>query len=210
MDREEAGQKLARALMAYRGDPDAVVLALPRGGVPVAYEVAVRLELPLDVFLVRKLGVPGHEEVAFGAVGSGGAQVLNDDIVQNVGNSREAIEEVQAREFQKLQDRKQLYARSRPEVTVAGKTVLLVDDGLATGATMRVSVKAVRELDPDRVVVAVPVAPPSVVEDMRTLADDVVCLKTPSPFRAVGAWYLDFAQTTDQRVIELLKRAKHA
>jgi predicted phosphoribosyltransferase len=206
-DRREAGGWLAAKLAAkYANRPDVLVLALPRGGVPVAYEVAHALRAPLDVFLVRKLGVPGHEELAMGAVATGGVRVLNHDIVRALRIPDEVIDAVTAREQAELARRERLYRGDRPPADVRGRTVVLVDDGLATGATMLAAVQALRQQHPARVVVAVPIAPPETCEQLRTEVDEVVCAFTPEPFRAVGLWYEDFTPTTDDEVRDLLAR----
>jgi len=209
-DRREAGRVLAQELTAYAGRPDVVVLALPRGGVPVAYEVARALGAPLDVFLVRKLGVPGHEELAMGAVATGGVRVLNDQVVRALGIPPDVIDMVAAWERQELARRERLYRGDRPPPDVKGRTVILVDDGLATGATMRAALAALRQQQPARRVVAVPTAAAQTCDALRTEADDVVCATTPEPFDAVGFWYEDFSQTTDDEVRELLDRAARA
>ena len=206
-DRRDAGRMLAEQLSVYAGRPDVVVLALPRGGVPVAYEVARVLHAPLDVFLVRKLGVPGHEELAMGAVATGGVHVLNDQIVRALGIPPRVIDAVAAWQQQELARRERLYRDDRPSVDVKGRTVILVDDGLATGATMRAAVAALRQQHPARLVVAVPTAAPETCDELRAEADDVVCAITPEPFYSVGLWYEDFAQTTDDEVRELLAQA---
>jgi predicted phosphoribosyltransferase len=206
-DRAEAGQVLAGRLEEYAGRDDVVVLALPRGGVPVGFELARRLGAPLDVFLVRKLGVPGHAELAMGAIASGGVRVLNDDVVAGLGIVDEQIEQIAAAEERELERREQLYRDGRAPVDIAGRTVLLVDDGLATGASMRAAVRAVRKRQPAKVVVAVPVASEQTCAEFRSETDDVVCAVTPEPFVAVGAWYHDFRQTTDDEVRDLLARA---
>jgi predicted phosphoribosyltransferase len=203
-DRTEAGRVLAERLAAYANRPDVVVLALPRGGVPVAYEVARALHAPLDVFIVRKLGLPGHEELAMGAVASGGLMVLNDQVVRALRIPNSVIESVAAWEQEELARRERLYRGDRPPPDVRGKTVILVDDGLATGSTMLAAVKALRQQQPARIVVAVPIASPDTCELLRTEVDDVVCAATPEPFYAVGLWYRDFSQTTDDEVRELL------
>jgi erythromycin esterase-like protein/hypoxanthine phosphoribosyltransferase len=205
-NRNEAGRLLAEKLTAYANRPDVLVLALPRGGVPVAYEVARALGAPLDVFLVRKLGVPGYEELAMGAVATGGARVLNDQIVQRLGIPRYIIDAVAAREQQELARRERLYRGGRPPPDVRGRTVILVDDGLATGATMRAAIMALRQLQPARIIVAVPTASPETCDELKTEADDVVCGITPEPFLAVGHWYEDFSQITDEEVRDLLTR----
>jgi putative phosphoribosyl transferase len=184
-----------------------VVLGLPRGGVPVAYEVATALGAPLDVFVVRKLGVPGHEELAMGAIASGGAFVLDDRLVQTLGISRAEIERAVATELRELERREAAYRSGRNPHRLEGKTVILVDDGLATGSTMRAAAEAVRQLAPARIVVAVPVAAAETCDDFRDVVDDVVCGQTPEPFQAVGLWYEDFSQTSDEQVRELLARA---
>lgn len=206
-DRTEAGRLLAEKLTTYSGRPDVLVLALPRGGVPVAYEVARALDAPLDVFVVRKLGVPGHEELAMGAIASGGVCVLNDDLVQTLRIPDQLIEVVTARERRELERRERAYRNGRPAPGVRGRTVILVDDGLATGSTMRAAVEALRRLGPARVVVAVPTAAPSTCDEFRHEADECVCDITPDPFYAVGLWYEDFSQTTDDEVRDLLERS---
>src|ERR1700737_1724601 len=205
-DRHEAGRELARKLGPYANRPDVRVLALPRGGVPVAYEVARALGAPLDVFLVRKLGVPGYEELAMGAVATGGVRVLNDEIVRGLGISEHEIDAAAARELQELARRQRLYRGDRPLPDIAGRTVILVDDGLATGATMRAAIRALRQQQPARIVVAVPTASADTCEALKAEADDVICAMTPEPFFAVGHWYEDFTQTTDDEVRELLAR----
>ncbi|MCW2952156.1 MAG: Erythromycin esterase [Conexibacter sp.] len=209
-DRAEAGRLLAEQLHEYSGRDDVVVLALPRGGVPVAFEVARALDAPLDVFVVRKLGVPGHEELALGAIATGGTRVLNERVVGSMAIPDEWIEAVDARERLELQRRERAYRGNRPPPAVAGRTVILVDDGLATGSTMLAAVRALRQEAPARIVVAVPVADAEVCAAIRREADDAVCLMTPSPLRAVGEWYEDFSQTTDDEVRELLERARQA
>lgn len=206
-DRTEAGRRLAERLTAYADRPDVLVLALPRGGVPVAYEVARALRAPLDVFLVRKLGVPGYEELAMGAVATGGVRVLNDQIVAGLGIPDHVIEAVAEAEQQELARRERVYRGDRPPPDVRHRTVILVDDGLATGATMQAAIKALRALPPARIVVAVPTGSPETCEQLRAQADDVICAITPEPFHAVGLWYEDFTQTTDEEVRDLLARA---
>jgi erythromycin esterase-like protein/predicted phosphoribosyltransferase len=205
-DRRDAGRLLAEKLAAYANRPDALVLALPRGGVPVAYEVARALGAPLDVFVVRKLGVPGYEELAIGAVATGGVRVLNDQLVERLGIPKQMIDAVAARELQELAWRERRYRGGRPPPDVRGRTVILVDDGLATGATMHAAIEALREQKPTRIVVAVPTASPEICEEMKTKADDVICVITPEPFQAVGRWYQDFSQTTDEEVEALLSQ----
>jgi erythromycin esterase-like protein/predicted phosphoribosyltransferase len=209
-DRHEAGRALAGLLEHYRGRDDIVVLALPRGGVPVAYEVATALGAPLDVFLVRKLGVPGREELAMGAIASGGIVVLNDDVVRDLGISQEDLRRTAEREARELRRREQAYRGNRPMPSLAGKVVILVDDGLATGSSMRAAIQALRALGPARIVVAVPAAPESTCQELAAEVDEVVCATTPSPFFAVGASYYDFTQTTDDEVRDLLQAASVA
>ena len=206
-DRFEAGRVLAQHLETYRGDPNTLVLALPRGGVPVGYEVARQLGLPLDTFLVRKLGVPGHEELAMGAIASGGVRLMNNDIVGQLGIPSYAIEAAAEREKQELERRERLYRGARPAPEVLGRTVILVDDGLATGASMRVAIDALRRQNPARIVVAVPVASSQTCHELHSVADEVVCAWMPEPFYAVGQGYMNFDQTTDGEVQELLARA---
>jgi predicted phosphoribosyltransferase len=206
-DRTEAGRQLAARLAGYAGRPDVLVLALPRGGVPVAYEVARALRAPLDVFLVRKLGVPGHEELAMGAIASGGVRVLNEEVVRRLGLSEEAINAVAADEQRELKRRERLYRRERPPPDVRGRTVILIDDGLATGSTMRAAVAALRQQGPAHIVVAVPVGAPETCAELQSEADEAICTRMPEPFYAVGLWYEDFSQTTDEVVRELLERA---
>jgi putative phosphoribosyl transferase len=206
-DRTEAGRVLARELADYAGRPDVLVLALPRGGVPVAFEVARALGAPLDVFLVRKLGVPGYEELAMGAIASGGVRVLNRDVVNKLRIPDRIIDAVAAEEERELHRRERDYRGDRPAVDVRGRVVILIDDGLATGSTMRSAVAALRRQEPSRLIVAVPVAAPSTCEEFRDEVDEVVCAQTPEPFYAVGLWYEDFSQTTDDEVRDLLARA---
>jgi predicted phosphoribosyltransferase len=208
-DRAEAGRLLAERLRSYAGRDDVVVLGLPRGGVPVAFEIARALGAPLDVFVVRKLGVPGHEELAMGAIATGGTRVLNKSVVESLGLPTEWIEAIDSRERRELDRRDRAYRGDRPAPDLRGRTVILVDDGLATGSTMWAAVHAVRMDDPARVVVAVPVSDPDVCEELRSEADEVVCLMTPRPLQAVGVWYDDFSQTSDEEVRELLERARH-
>jgi predicted phosphoribosyltransferase len=207
-DRREAGRLLAAKLAGHANRPDVLVLALPRGGVPVAYEVARALGAPLDVFVVRKLGVPGHEEYAMGAIATGGVRVLNNDVVNALGIPDHVIDRVAAREQQELARRERLYRGDRPPPDVRGRTVILVDDALATGATMHAAVKALRPQQPARIVVAVPTASPDACEQLQAEADEVVCATTPEPFYAVGLWYENFSQTTDDEVRDLLARAE--
>jgi predicted phosphoribosyltransferase len=203
-DRREAGRVLAECLKSYAKQANVLVLALPRGGVPVGSEVARVLGAPLDVFLVRKLGVPGHEELAMGAVATGGVRVLNDDVVESLAISEPVIEAEAAQELAELGRREHLYRGGLPAPDVAGRTVILVDDGLATGATMRAAIRALHQQQPERIVVAVPTAAPDTVEALRSEADEIICAMTPEPFFAVGHWYDDFTQTTDEEVRQLL------
>jgi predicted phosphoribosyltransferase len=204
-DRFEAGRVLATRLSAYADRPDAIVLGLPRGGVAVAYEVARALHLPLDVFIVRKLGVPGQEELAMGAIASGGVRVLNHAVIRALGLSQAQIEEVIRREEQELRRREEQFRGNRPPPDLKGKTVILVDDGLATGATMWAAITAVRQQQPAKIVMAVPVADPSGCESFRQIADEVVCAITAEPLHAIGLWYQDFPQMTDDEVRSLLR-----
>jgi len=206
-DRNEAGRQLARALDSYRGRSDLLVLALPRGGVPVAVEVARALDAPLDLILARKLGTPGQPELAMGAVASGGAQVVNADIVAALGIADDELKAVVERETRELERREQAYRGARPRPAIAGKCVILVDDGVATGATVRAAVAALRSQQPARLVIAVPVAPPDTVERLRRDADEVICPETPEPFIAISRWYLEFPQLSDSDVRELLAQA---
>jgi putative phosphoribosyl transferase len=209
-DRREAGRLLAAQLSAYASRPDVLVLALPRGGVPVAAEVVRALGAPLDVFVVRKLGVPGHEEFALGAIATGGVRVLNDDVVQALRIPDRVIDAVAAKEQEELARRERLYRGDRPPLDVRGRTVILVDDGLATGATMHAAIKALRQQQPARIVVAVPTASPETCDELKREVDEVICATTPDPFYAVGLWYEDFSQTTDEEVRELLARGTGA
>lgn len=204
-DRREAGRVLADQLRHLKGEPGLLVLALPRGGVPVASEVAAALDAPMDVFLVRKLGVPGHPELAMGAIGSGGVRVLNEDVLAMLRVAPEVIDDVARREEMELERREREYRGTRPEPEIRGRTVVLVDDGLATGSTMRAAVEAIRGAAPARLVVAVPVGARETCEELRREADEVVCARTPEPFQAVGLWYRDFDQTTDAEVRALLE-----
>jgi predicted phosphoribosyltransferase len=209
-NRAEAGRLLAERLKHYAGWPDVLVLALPRGGVPVAFEVSRALDAPLDVFLVRKLGVPGHEELAMGAVASGGVRVLNPELVESLHIPPADVEEVTALERRELERRERAYRQGRAAPDVRGKTVILVDDGLATGASMYAATSALRRLGPERIVVAVPVAAPETCAAFRDLVDEIQCALTPEPFFGVGRWYEDFSQTTDDEVRDLLDRANRA
>jgi putative phosphoribosyl transferase len=207
-DRSDAGRFLATKLEAYANRQDVLVLALPRGGVPVAFEVARALHVPLDVFVVRKLGVPGHEELAMGAIATGGTMVLNDIVVQTLHIPEKVIEQVKEKEQQELERREHLYRDDLRPADVEEKTVILVDDGLATGSTMRAAIAALRKQQPARIVVAVPVAALSTCEEMASEVDEIVCAKTPEPFYGVGLWYQDFSQTSDEEVHELLAVAE--
>ncbi|WP_437855935.1 phosphoribosyltransferase [Sorangium sp. So ce363] len=206
-DRSDAGERLGAQLDHYARRADVVVLGLPRGGVPVAFEVARRLGALCDVFVVRKLGVPGQEELAMGAIASGGVRVLNEEVVDALGFTEREIADAELLEREELERREREYRGGRPPLDIHGRVVILVDDGLATGATMRAAVKALRRLSPARIVVAVPVAAPSTCEALQGEADEVVCAVTPEPFVAVGLWYQDFSQTTDEEVRALLERA---
>lgn len=208
-DRRQAGQVLSEYVKPAVPEPDALVLALPRGGVPVGFEVAQALHTQLDVFLVRKLGVPGEEELALGAIASGGVRVLNQDLIEYLHLSEETIDEVTAREQSVLQGLELQYREGRPPIPVQGRTVVLVDDGLATGATMVAAARAVRGQDARCVIIAVPVAPRDTCKELGREADRVICAATPYPFTAVGAWYEDFAQVTDEQVRVLLEQAAH-
>jgi putative phosphoribosyl transferase len=205
-DRREAGRLLAERLREYAGRDDVLVLALPRGGVPVGAEVARALGAPLDVFLVRKLGLPGQEELAMGAIASGGARVLNEELVQTLGLPDELLDAVAARERPELERREHAYRGDRPAPEVEGRVVVLVDDGLATGSSMRAAVEALRGRGPARIVVAVPAAPAQTCQELRRLVDELVVLKTPKPFYAVGAWYQDFSEVSDEQVRSALGR----
>ncbi|HEX6270649.1 MAG TPA: phosphoribosyltransferase [Anaerolineales bacterium] len=206
-DRRDAGRKLAEELSAYAGRSDVIVLALPRGGVPVAYEVALALGAPLDIFIVRKLGLPGHEELAIGAIASGGVRVLNDDIVRALSIPERVIDAVAERELQELGRRERTYRGDRPAPEVRGHTVILIDDGLATGASMRAAVAGLRAQGPAQIVVAVPTAAPETCAALEPEVDEIVCAMTPEPFYGVGRWYEDFSQTTDEEVRLLLEEA---
>jgi putative phosphoribosyl transferase len=204
-DRREAGRELAAKLRDYAGRNDVVVLALPRGGVPVAFEVAEALDAPLDIFVVRKIGMPGQPEFAIGAIASGGVRVLSEDVIRMYGVPASAIEAVARHELAELERREREYRQGRPMTDVRDRTVILVDDGLATGSSMRAAVQAVRALRPARVVVAAPVGAPDTCADLAAMADAVVCARMPEPFSAVGLWYRDFSQTSDEEVRALLQ-----
>jgi len=207
IDRRHAGRALASRLTNYAGRDDVIVLALPRGGVPVAYEVASALGAPMDVFLVRKLGTPGHRELAMGAIASGGVRVLNEDVVRWYGISEAAIEHVAREEQEELVRRERAYRDDRPALNLANRIVILIDDGLATGSTMRAAAHAVRAYRPARVIIAVPVGAPQTCSELAAIADEVTCVNTPEPFSAVGQWYLNFDQTDDDEVRELLRKS---
>jgi putative phosphoribosyl transferase len=209
-DRADAGRQLATMLEQYAHRDDIVVLGLPRGGVPVAYEIARALHVPLDIFVVRKLGVPGHEELAMGAIATGGVVVLNQGVLEELHIPERAIDSVAEREWEELNRREALYRGNRPSPDLRGMVVILVDDGLATGSTMRAAVNAVQLQDPARVVVAVPVAAQQVCDEFAQIVDEMVCAATPDPFYAVGLWYRDFSPTSDQEVRDLLEQSKHA
>lgn len=207
-DRVHAGQLLAQALREYAGRSDVIVLALPRGGVPVAFEVAAALKAPLDLMLVRKLGTPGQAELAMGAIATGGVMVMNDDVVEMLRISDDVIQAVARREHIELERRQKAYRGNRPPPQLRDKCVILIDDGIATGATIRSAVKAVRTQGPARIVVAAPMAPSETVDVLKREADEVVCLATPEPFTAIGCWYEEFPQTSDGEVKALLARAE--
>lgn len=207
-DRYEAGRRLAEALSKYGGRSDVLVIALPRGGVPVGYEVAKALGAPLDVMQVRKLGVPGHEELAMGAIASGGVRIVSENVVEALGIPERVIATVAAAEAQELERRERIYREGRHFPDVRGRTVIMVDDGLATGSTMRAAAAALRSLGADRLVAAVPVAPKETCDSLRDVVDEVVCAATPERFLAVGEWYEDFSQTSDEEVSELLRRGE--
>jgi predicted phosphoribosyltransferase len=207
-NRAEAGQLLAAKLSDFAERKDVLVLALPRGGVPVAFEVAKALKAPLDIFLVRKLGLPGQEELAMGAIATGGVRVVNEDVVRYLRIPNEVIDRVAAEEQRELVRRERAYRDDRPAPDVAGRTVILIDDGLATGSTMRAAVAALRKQNPARIIVAVPTAATQTCEELRGEVDDIVCATTPEPFLGVGRWYVDFTQTTDEEVRDLLRRAQ--
>ncbi len=207
-DRQDAGRRLAAELDDYAGRPGVIVLGLPRGGIPVGFEVAVALDAPFDAFLVRKLGVPGHEELAMGAIAGGDTRVLNEDVVQALRIDEQTLAEAAAREKRELERRERLYRRGAPPPEVRGRTVILVDDGLATGATMRAAIAALRDRDPEGIVVAVPIAASQTCAEIKPEVDEMVCALTPEPFGAVGAWYERFESPTDKEIVELLDRAR--
>jgi putative phosphoribosyl transferase len=207
-NRTEAGRKLAEKLTRYAGKENLLILALPRGGVPVAFEVAKTLRAPLDVFVVRKLGVPGQEELAMGAIASGGVRVLNEEIIRHLGIFEDVIARISTNEQRELERREFAYRGGRAAPEIAGKKVILVDDGLATGATMRAAVNAIKAQGPEKLIVAVPTGAPDTCDMIRKMVDEIVCLITPTPFGGVGAWYQDFSQTSDREVQQLLKEAE--
>ncbi|HON10383.1 MAG TPA: phosphoribosyltransferase [Chitinispirillaceae bacterium] len=206
-DRAEAGRELAKRLQKYAGMPDLLVLALPRGGIVVAYEVSISLNGELDVFLVRKLGAPYEPELAMGAIAEGGILLLNDAVVKYLSISKETIEETAQQELAELQRRQQLYRNGRPSPRISGRPVIVVDDGVATGATMKAALKAIRRKEPSVLVAAVPVGAQSTCLELKAAADEVVCLEMPEPFMSVGLWYEDFRQIEDSEVTELLQKA---
>jgi putative phosphoribosyl transferase len=208
-DRAEAGRILARTLKCIVTDSDALVLALPRGGVPVGFEIAQSLAAGLDVFVVRKLGVPGQEELAMGAIASRGVTVLNEPLIKHLGISSAIIDRIIARERQEIERREQTYREGRPALAVENRRIILVDDGVATGASMLAAVRALRNREPKSIVVAVPVASREACEEFNQTADTVICAETPEPFYSVGVWYQDFSQTSDAEVRDLLRRASH-
>jgi predicted phosphoribosyltransferase len=208
-DRRDAGRKLAQKLIDYRGRKDVIVLALPRGGVPVAYEVALALNAPMDIFIVRKLGLPGHEEVAIGAIASSGVRVLNKDIVRYFNIPEALIDAVARRELQELERRARAYRGNRPPPEVEDRTVILIDDGLATGASMRAAVAGLRAHSPTQIVIAVPTAAPETCEALKPEVDKIICATTPDPFYGVSRWYENFSQTTDEEVKRLLEASTH-
>jgi putative phosphoribosyl transferase len=208
-DRQDAGVQLAAQLLRYAGDPTVMVLGLPRGGVPVAYQVAQRLQAPLDIFVVRKLGVPGHRELAMGAIATGGVRVLNPEVVSALRISEPMIAAVAAQEEQELERQRRAYRGDLPFPDLAGRIVIVVDDGLATGSTMRAAVKALRQMQPARIVVAAPVAAAETCRSLAREADEVVCVSTPESFHAVSMWYQEFSQTSDEEVRLLLEASAH-
>lgn len=209
-DRVQAGKYLAKKLQQYANDQDAVVLGLPRGGVVVAYEVARELQLPLDIFVVRKLGVPGYEELAMGAIASGGVRVMNQDVLKMINISEDKIEDAVKKEERELDRREKAYRENRPGIDIKSKIIILIDDGLATGATMRAAISALNKQHPRKIIIAVPVASPETCEDFRSKVDELICALTPPYFHAVGEWYEDFPQNTDEEVQQLLREANKA
>jgi putative phosphoribosyl transferase len=207
-DRFHAGRVLAEKVRKYAGSPALLVLGLPRGGVPVAFEVAKALQAPLDVFLVRKLGVPGHAELAMGAIASGGVRVLNEEVVQSLNIPDSVIDQVTGQEQRELERRESAYRGKRPAYGIQGRTLILIDDGLATGASMRAAVVALRKREPRQIIVAVPTAAPDTCAAFESQVDEIICAATPEPFVSVGRWYEDFSQTTDEEVREILEQAE--
>lgn len=207
-NRTEAGKLLANSLLKYANNLNVILLALPRGGVPVAYEVAKQLNVKLDICIVRKLGTPGHEELAMGAMAMGGATVFNQEIISGLEISKDAIAMVIEKETAEINRRNEKYRNNKPFPVIENKTVILIDDGLATGATMRAAIATLKQYNPAKIVVAIPVAPPDSCDEIRPTVDDLVCLEIIEPFYAVGAWYDDFSQTTDEEVRELLEQAE--
>ncbi len=206
-DRVDAGKKLAKELSKYANRSDVLILALPRGGVPVAFEVAKELNVELDIFIVRKLGVPGNEELAMGAIASDDVRVLNEDVISSFQIPDRVIAVVAANELREIERRERAYRKNRPKPEIGGKTVILIDDGLATGATMRAAVEALKTKSPAKIIVAVPTAAADTCMFFKERVDEVICVATPEPFYGVGAWYGDFSQTTDEEVCELLDKA---
>jgi putative phosphoribosyl transferase len=206
-DRADAGKKLAKKLSEYANRSDVIILALPRGGVPVAFEVAKELNVKMDVFIVRKLGVPGNEELAMGAIASDNIRVLNEDVIRSFQIPQSVIDEVAVNEFRELERRERLYRGNRPKPDISGSTVILIDDGLATGATMSAAAAAVKTKNPAKIVIAVPTAASDTCSAFENEVDKTICVATPEPFYGVGAWYEDFSQTTDKEVCELLNKA---
>jgi putative phosphoribosyl transferase len=206
-DREDAGRQLSEQLIGYQNQPDTLVLGLPRGGVPVAWEVAKNLRLPFDVFLVRKLGVPGQEELAMGAIASGGLKVLNHSLINRLMIPHQVVEATLQREMKELKRREQVYRDERPYPLLKDKTIILIDDGLATGASMLAAVHAVRRQKPAQIVVAVPIAAPEICKAFKSKVEQVICLETPTPFVGVGMWYADFSQVSDEEVRQILLEA---
>lgn len=206
-DRNDAGRELANKLIAYTNKPNVLVLGLPRGGVPVAFAVAEKLHAPLDIFIVRKLGVPDYEELAMGALAQGNITIFNQEIVNSMRISQSAINAVIAKEAEELARRNQEYRQNKPFPEITGKIIILIDDGLATGATMRAAITAIKKMHPEKLIVAIPVAAADSYKAIKELVDEIICLEIPEPFYAVGSWYVDFSQTTDGEVIALLKQA---
>jgi len=207
-NRTVAGLMLAQELYKYTNQENLLVLALPRGGVPVAFEVAVALHVPLDVCLVRKLGAPGHEELAMGAIAASGVRILNHHVINSLGIDDQIIQQVTAQELEELQRRDLVYRQDRPPLDITNKTVILIDDGIATGATMLAAIALLRQQQPAKIVVAVPIAPPSIYEQLHSLVDEIICLFTPETMSAIGFWYQNFTQTTDDIVCQLLEESR--